>query len=320
VLEPFANLVVEPDLFWRAGVEGCSPDRCAFDLANDALVCRACDARVPVTDHVVEFVDVAELDDHKSNELHGNEIGSDADVVEHFLAKEDWSSFSRHFVSLKIASLYRYIRDGGRGQAAFLGSGTGFEIGPLWREGYRPARLFVSDLNRSTLEVAKFNLASQNIDESTQVCLFTSDLDAVPLKDRALPLVVYECLHHTPDMHATIERMLRYGYESICFVEPCSNWLMRIFARVGLAQREEYSGLEPDRLDLKRLRRLCDRYGYRLEVHTMWELPVDYFERVSRNRPWLERVMIGAIDAFSFVLRPFRFGNFAACRLTRRRA
>ena len=141
----------------------------------------------------------------------------------------------------------------------------------------------MSDLNRSTLEVAKFNLASQDIDESTQVCLFTSDLDAVPLKDRALPLVVYECLHHTPDMHTTIERMLRYGYDSICFVEPCSNWLMRIFARLGLAQHEEYSGLEPDRLDLKRLRRLCDRYGYRLEVRTMWELPVDYVERLSRN-------------------------------------
>jgi hypothetical protein len=99
VLEPFANLVVEPDLFWRAGVEGCSPSRCAFDLIDHALVCRAFDARVAVTDRVVELVDVLALDQHRANELHGNEIASDQDVVEHFLDKENWSSFGRHFVA-----------------------------------------------------------------------------------------------------------------------------------------------------------------------------------------------------------------------------
>ena len=277
----------------------------------------ACNARVPVTGHVVEFVDDRELDEHKVNELHGNEIALDEGVIAHFLDKENWSSFTRHFVDLKIASLYRYLQRDRVTEAAFLGSGTGFEIGPLWRSGFRPARLLVSDLNRSTLEVAKFNLTAQHIDDATDVCLFTSDLDAVPLKDDRLPLVVYECLHHTPDMHATVERMLRYGYRSIYFVEPCSNWLMKILARFGLAQREEYSGLEPDRLDLKRLRSLSNRYGYRLEVHTMWELPVDYFERISRNNAWVERLMIRAIDAVSMAFRPFRFGNFAACRLKR---
>ena len=196
--------------------------------------------------------------------------------------------------------LYRYLQRDSVDDAAFLGSGTGFEIGPLWRSGYRPRRLLVSDLNRSTLEVAKFNLTAQHIDESTPVCLFTSDLDAVPLKDIGIPIVVYECLHHTPDMHATIERMLHYGYRVVYFVEPCSNWLMRILARFGLAEREEYSGLSPDRLDLAgRLRGLCDQYGYHLDVHTMWELPVDYFERVGRGRKWVERLLIAMIDGVS---------------------
>jgi pimeloyl-ACP methyl ester carboxylesterase len=39
------------------------------------------------------------------------------------------------------------------------------------------------------------------------------DLDAVPIKDRALPLVIYECLHHTADMHATINRMMYLAFD-----------------------------------------------------------------------------------------------------------
>jgi hypothetical protein len=329
-LHAHANLVLAPEAFWRPdGSEVCSPEACTFtpeeSVSGDvaALRCTTCDHRVPVTGGIVELVDPESLDEHKSGELEGNEISLDEETIRHYLGKEDWSSFTRHFIERKIGLLAEWLVADGVEDAAFLGSGTGFEIRPLMRHGFRPTRLFVSDLNRSTLEVARYNVAEAGLGDGVPVTLFTSDLDVVPLKSRDRTLVIYECLHHTPDMHATIERMLAYGYRTIYFVEPTTNWLIRYLARKGLAQRIEYSGVDPDRLDLKRLDELTTRYGYRTKMRTLWEFPDDYYRRVvtkvlrGREISGTERAATAAIDALSYAGSPVRFGNFTVCRLTK---
>jgi hypothetical protein len=278
---------------------------------------------MPVTGHVVELVDPGLLDQHKAGELEGNRISLDVETVRHYLDKENWSSFIQHFTERKIARLASWLVADRVDDAAFLGSGTGFEIGPLVRHGFAPRVLALSDLSRSTLEVAKYNLAQSGIAGSVPVSLFTSDLDEVPIKSREQPLVIYECLHHTADMHAAIERMLKYGYQQIYFVEPSTNWVIESLAKRGLAQRIEYSGVDPDRLNIKLLKSLCRENGYRLDVHTLWEFPDDYFRRFLRKFLRRERSTIVErgfhllIDTISIVGRPFRFGNFAVCRLTK---
>lgn len=104
-------------------------------------------------------------------------------------------------------------------------------------------------------------------------------------------------------------------------VEPTTNWLIRRLTRRGLAQRVEYSGVVPDRLDVRQLRALARCHGYRLRLETLWELPVDYVAAVARRtkipRPIVDRATFVLCAVLSFVGRPFRFGNFAVCSLTR---
>jgi hypothetical protein len=52
---------------------------------------------------------------------------------------------------------------------------------------------------------------------------------------------------------------------------------------MGLAQREEYSGLKPKWLELKKLRKLCRRHGYEMFVTTMWEIPEEYFRKFYKK-------------------------------------
>jgi hypothetical protein len=320
--ERHSTLVVDGSAFWRPGATPqCAPDACALAMETDgrALRCSVCQERVPITEDIVELVDVDRLDAHKAGELAGNEIRLDEETIGRYLGKEHWNAFTRHFVHKKIGRLARWLAEEGIDRAAFLASGTGFEIGPLLRHGFRPRSLMLSDLTRSTLQVAAYGLATHGLDPTVPVSLFTSDLDAVPLKDRDLPLVVYEGLHHTADMHAALESMLAFGYRTIFFVEPCDNLVIRALASRGLARRIEYSGLSPDRLDLGRLRALCKQYGYRCDVETMWELPGDYFTRLVRGRPrpWNVRLFAAAVDALTTLGKPIGLGNFAICRLKR---
>lgn len=324
------NLVTNAEELWRPdGGPQCSPETCMFRIGSApaarslTLSCSTCDRHVLVSDDVVELVDPESLDDHKSGELAGNEIAHDEETIRHYLDKEDWSTFTAHFIDKKAARLARLLADDDVDDVVFLGAGMGFEVGPLLRHGFEPKRLGLSDLSRSALEVSKFYLPHAGVDPRTPVALFTSDLDAVPLKDRSQTIVVYECLHHTPDMHESLRRMLAYGYERIYLVEPTNNWVMRALAERGLAQRVEYSGVEPDRFDLKRVSEICRHYAYSARTWTMWEFPDDYFRAIVRRlvkkegSAALERAMHLAIDAMSVVGRPFRFGNFAVIRLTR---
>ena len=55
-----------------------------------------------------------------------------------------------------------------------------------------------------------------------------------------------------------VERLLAQGYKAILLVEPTSNALIKCLARRGLAQRVEYSGVKPGRLEIGELYRLCE--------------------------------------------------------------
>lgn len=281
----------------------CAADSC-LRVEGDHATCQQCGRIYPIRDDILEFVDPAGLDDEKARELAGNSYRKfTPEFIRKMAAKDSWGVYHCHFHDLKIRHLLRYLNRLGDTPLASLGSGSGFELKMILKQRHF-SRVFSSDLSYQNVLIVPYSLEAA----ATEVCLFTSDLDLCPLKDKAMPILIYEALHHTPDMHATLEGLLRYGYANIFFVEPTGNWLVRALARLGLAQRVEYSGVKPGLLCLDQLRRLCAQYGYRASLTTMLEFPEDYFRKICpRDGAW-QSFLLGCMDLMSRLLRPFHFG------------
>jgi hypothetical protein len=271
---------------------------------------------------MLQFVDAAGLDDDKQRELDGNTLSLDSETVDMYLRKDEWSPLLTHWSNRSLRRLARYIRAAGPAELSFLGVGTAFEVPPLLRYGVAPQRLNLSDLSATALAIAQIRMGREAELVTAPPYYFTSDLDAVPLRNANQGIVIYECLHHTADMHAALERMLAFGYADIFFVEPTTNWLIRLLARRGVAQRIEYSGVDPDRLDMRRLRSLATRYGYSRKVHTVWAIPIDYVAAIARRlrlpQKAADRLTLVVCGVLSVVGRPFHFGNFTICALHRK--
>jgi len=283
-------------------------------MAGQSVRCSRCSAVFPVTNGILEFVIPSDLDQDKRRELQGNNLDLTPDTIAHFANKEAWwSQYYSHVSDKKLRTVSQYIARTGSAQVASLGSGTGYEL--KWLLGRcRIDRIFSSDLSFSTTSIVPQALAGFDV----ALALFTSDLDRCPVRDTDILILVYEALHHTPDMHAALEKLLRAGFRHVVFCEPSNNWLIRWLARRGLAQRVEYSGVKPGRLDVRRLRRLCAEHAYDLEVKTMWHFPDDYFSRLFGEGARRRRLFLAAMDALSAATNPVRFGNVAVAYCRRR--
>lgn len=137
------------------------------------------------------------------------------------------------------------------------------------------------------------------------------------IPDNKLPILIYEALHHTGDIHHSIEKLLQNKYKNILFVEPCTNFVIKILAKFNLAQRIEYSGLKPDFVDIKILKKLAKKYNYNLKIRTIWEIPEDFFKVIcKKDSPW-QTFLLKVIDSISSWGNNFQFGSFAIVSLER---
>lgn len=312
--------------YYRPGDSECRIDYCELTVGESAASCAGCNALFPVSHGIVEFVLEKTLDEAKRRELMGNTLDLDQATIDHYLRKVDWEWLVGVWSRRKARRLSRRLHRSRATDPAFLGAGTGFEVPLVYEAGFRADRLVISDLSATALRIARRRiddlLTATNHAWNPDISWCTSDLDAVPLRSRSHDIVVFECLHHTPDMHASLERMLAFGYRSVHLVEPTANWVIRLLARRGLAQRVEYSGVEPDRLSVRRVRSLARRYGYTRRITTSWELPVDYTAALARRTRlprWLcDRIVLAVCDVATVLGRPFHFGNFSVVSLVRR--
>jgi hypothetical protein len=146
-------------------------------------------------------------------------------------------------------------------------------------------------------------------------------MDSCPVRLENAAVIVFEALHHTPDMHVTIDRLLARRYRCIAFVEPTSNALIRWAARRGLAQRKEYSGCIPGRLDLGRLAQMARAHNYAVTRTTLWELPEDYYRRVAgriHDAGWVVGLFMLATRTFEVLTTWLMPGNMTIAVLTKR--
>jgi DNA-directed RNA polymerase subunit RPC12/RpoP len=280
---------------------------------TNGVRCKNCQRKFLVKNHILEFIVNKELDNETRRELKGNRISLAKKNIEHYANKDNWSNYYNHFVNKKFGYLIKYL-DAVRMQGIVsLGSGPGFELKQLLKR--KPIyTIFSSDLAYSTTRVVPVALKDFNI----ILCLFTSDINNTPvIPNDSFPILIYEALHHTGNIHLSIEKLLQKRFKNIFFVEPSTNFMIKILAKFNLAQRVEYSGVKPDFLDIEKLKRLAKKYNYDLKIRTLWDVPEEYFRVICKKESLLQTILLGIIDLISTVGDKIQFGSFAVVALER---
>lgn len=288
--------------------------RTTLETISNGLRCRKCQRRFLIRNHILEFIVDKELDSETRRELRGNRIALTKKNIEHYATKDEWSSYYNHFVNQKFGYLMSYLNSVRMKGITSLGSGPGFELKQILKR-KQIDTIFSSDLAFSTTRVVPIALKDFDI----TLCLFTSDINNTPvLSNDSFPVLVYEALHHTGSIHLAIEKLLQKKYKNIFFVEPSTNFVIKILAKFNLAQRIEYSGVKPDFLDIGKLKRLAKKYKYKLKIRTLWDVPEEFIRVVCKKESSLEKILVWLIDLISKVGDKFQFGSFAVVSLERR--
>ena len=108
---------------------------------------------------------------------------------------------------------------------------------------------------------------------------------------------------------------MKKKYFDILFVEPCTNFFIRILAKLGIAQRVEYSGVIPDFVDLEGVRKLAKKYRYEVNINTLWDIPEEYIRTICKQKSKMESVLLTLIDIASSFGNLIKFGSFAIVHL-----
>lgn len=286
----------------------------ALEEKDGKIVCGDCGKQYRIRDNILELVDPLELDADTSRELKAHTYDLSRRSIDKWTNKGtlDTDDFYAHFSNKKIAHMLYYLEKTECDQIFSLGTGTGFELKQIL-----PLKkfdtIYASDLSHSALRLVPHLIGKFDV----KCVLFTSDLQDCPIKCTNIPILIYEALHHTADMHITIEQLLTKNYNNIVLVEPSTNFIVFCLTKLGLAQREEYSGLIPKWLEIKKIRKICRRHGYKMNVTTMWEIPEVYMRKLCKKKGLIQSITISLIDAISVITNLFNVGSFSIIHLKR---
>jgi uncharacterized protein YbaR (Trm112 family) len=281
---------------------------------RNSFWCKECKRHYKYKNNIIRFINPKELDKETSRELKGNSFALSKKNIDHYALKDNWSDYYNFFVEQKIKHLLFYLDQTKCKTIASLGSGPGFELKEILKK-RKISLVLSSDLALSATSVVPVTLKHYD----TTLCLFTSDLRLSPVvSNNSVLILVYEALHHTGDIHGAINTLLQKKYKHIIIVEPCTNFLIRILAKFGVAQREEYSGVIPDFLDIRTLRNLCKKNNYQVQVNTIWEIPEGYFRLIVKRGSILEKFILRLIMSMSVVTNIFGVGSFAIAYLNKK--
>lgn len=288
-------------------------DKTTLRVIETGLRCQNCQRKFLIRSNILEFVVNKDLDSETRRELKGNRLSLTKKNIEHYATKDEWSSYYNHFVNQKFSYLMSFLNSVRIKGIISLGSGPGFELKQILRR-KQIDTIFSSDLAYSTTRVVPTALKDFNI----TLCLFTSDINNTPvIPNDFFPILIYEALHHTGNIHLSIEKLLQRKFKNIFFVEPSTNFVIKILAKFNLAQRIEYSGVKPDFLDIGKLKRLAKKYKYNLKIRTLWDVPEEFFRVICKKESLLQTVLLGLIDLISKVGDKFQFGSFSVVSLER---
>ena len=149
--------------------------------------------------------------------------------------------------------------------------------------------------------------------------VFSSDFEHCPVaRDPSMLGLVYQALHHSEDAHRALAALLKRNFDDLIVVEPVTNWIVELLAKAGLAKRQEYSGVEPDWMSLRRISEIADREGYSMRYRLWWELPPFVTDsKTVRRWPVTGKLAFAITRAASWATSRFGLGSMAAIRLTK---
>lgn len=283
----------------------------SLTLRGNSFVCSVCKYKYPIKGKIIELINSEIISKQAKSELFGNEITPTKKNIEHYAKKDQWSAYYNHIVKQKIDYLMKGLKKTNLKGIISLGSGPGFEIKEILKRKKLPLA-FSSDIALSATSIVPYTLKGWDV----TICLFTSDLNfspAIPNDD--YPILIYEALHHTKNSSKTLGGLMKKGYKDIFFVEPCTNLFIKFLAVIGLAQRIEYSGVRPDFLDLKEIKRVANKHNYKITINTLWDIPEEYVRKFCKKGSGIEKVIQKLTDIFSKVTNILKFGSFAVVHL-----
>lgn len=277
----------------------------SLHLVDGAVQCQATGKLFPVVDGVIDFVVPEELDGIAKGELEGNDFLQSSEDVAKYVHKYEDDVIHGHYTDQDIDLIVDHLRRLGARELCCLGAGGGMEVRRILRR-YALERVFCSDIVVDKCKVVPLTLEEFNVD----VGLFASDFDHCPWADLDTPVLIHQALHHTGEaMHGTLAALLSRGYRCLIMAEPTGNALIRALGAIGLAQRVEYSGVRPGRLQVETARKLAQECGYEFSIQTNWMFPKDYLHIATRGRPTPDRLAMKLVDGLSKITRPFALGN-----------
>lgn len=285
----------------------CPIDTKPLKVTRGYLQCTYCLKKFNIRNNIIEFVNPKNLDAETKRELSGNFYKLNKETIAKYATKDKWSNYHRYCSDKKLDRVIDNLESIPLKGIISLGSGTGFEIKKILDQ-KKIDLILSSDLSFSATCIVPYTLKDNDI----TLCLFTSDMNHPPIiPNPKMPVLIYEAMHHTGDIHYTMDQLLSQGYKNILFVEPTTNFIVRYLAKRGLAQRVEYSGGKPDFLDLPTLRKICKKYNYRLKVETVWEFPEDYLNKILKGNPFLEFLFMRFMDVVSYIGNTFKIGSMS---------
>lgn len=288
-------------------------ERAPLKLAHDALVCTITGKRFPIRDEIVDFVDASILDDVAQGELAGNDFVATGKEMEEYAHKYDAYPAARHVTEKDIDLVVDCLRKIGSDELCCLGAGGGMEA-MMVAQRYPLKRVFCSDISLNKHRVVLVSLRDLDI----QVGLFASDFDHCPWAGTDVPLLIHQALHHTgAGMHRTLHTLLGYGFKNVILVEPTKHFLTGWLARIGFAQRVEYSGVKPGRLDIAEVASYAKEFGYVMRITTNWSFPPDYFRNLGGNNRFIGGALLRLSDVMSWFTNFVHCGNNSVCWLSK---
>jgi hypothetical protein len=279
------------------------------------VVCAGCGTRFPCRQGVVDLVLEDRLSPGARRELAGNTIDITSEPAVTTAVRKDELNWLEAAQTRRAMTAVRRLLEpyGPEWSIVSIGSGAGYELKFLLAS-RTFQRVYSSDLTWTSTSLAPEALS----EFPGELGVFASDFERCPVVRRPGQVgLVYHALHHSDDAHASLEALLDRSFDQLVIVEPVTNWLVEILARFGLAKRVEYSGVSPDWMRLRRIRRIASDRGYSVRVVTWWELPVARVPGVIARRPALWSAIVAVVFAVSRVLSVFSFGSMAAVRLAR---
>jgi len=291
----------------------CASERLRDEVA--AVVCDRCSRSFVSRREVIDFVGVDLLDPTSRDEHAANAVDLASEkAVRRRMAKGERNPILMAQMDRSVDAIERLLDRRPHGSTLVsLGSGSGFELRLLLAR-RRFERVHSRDLAWSATALVPDVLRELD----GELGLFAADFEHCPVRRAADHVgLVFLALHHAEDPHRALDRLLERNFDQLLLVEPTTNWLVELLARAGLARRVEYSGIRPQWLDVRRMRRIARSHGCAMRIETWWELPRDALPaRLRRSRSaW--RAPLALVALWSGLTRPLNFGSMAAVRFDR---